>query len=280
MPIFNNPHPLLDNEKGNFNSHEFSCELIESNIKKGLYTFYFVAHITEPNILKLIESDLVLFAIKVDCKPYYSKIFKSSAEANLEVNIAIDYEDIPADFSFEFTPLLITNSKLDYQNSNADFPMNNYIFNLSKNQIIGSHNSLKLKFQRGYKLFDSGPLIKIVRLPDNRKPNCGTMDIKLSEQFNIIVQLNDIVYNKFLKINSMDSRLLDNLLSLPILQYVLFNLMQNDQNHDKEWAQMLDREYDVLNLDSPEDILGKCDEILEAPLPKFIDYFEKKYDNQ
>lgn len=279
MPIFNNPHPLLDNDNGNFNSHEFTCELTESKIKDGLYSFHFLADISEPNVLELIESELVFFAVKVDCKPYYSKIFKSTLKTNLEVNIDIDYEDIPADFSFDFAPLLITNSKQDYQNSNADYPMNNYTFNLSKNQIIGSHRILKLKFQRGYKLFNSGPLIKIVRLPDNRKPNCGTMDIKLSEQFNIIVQLNDSDYNKFLKINSLDSRLLDNLLSLPILQYVLFDLVQNEQNRDKEWAQMLDSEYNVLNLESPEDILKKCDEILQAPIPKFIDYFGNKYDN-
>lgn len=279
MPIFNNPHPLLDNEKGNFSSHEFTCELKESRIKDGLYSFHFIAEVTEPNIIKLMDEDSVIFVIKVDCKPYYSRIFKASTKNNLEVLFDIDYEEIPADFSFEFSPILITKSELAYKNSNADYPMDSYTFNLSRNQIVGSHSSLKLKFQRGYKLFDSGPLIKIVRIPNNGKPNCGTMDIKLSEQFNIVVQLNDSTYKKFLKINRLDSRMLDNLLSLPILQFVLFDLNKNEQNHDKEWVQMLDREFDVLNLDTQEDILKKCDEILQSPIPKFIDYFESKYDN-
>ncbi|SHM75847.1 hypothetical protein [Polaribacter sp. KT 15] len=279
MAIFNNPHPLLDNEKGNFLDQEFNCELLESKIQGGLYSFHFEAEITEPNILNLIEKQTVLFVIKVDCKPYYSKVFNATTANPFEVNFNIEYEEIPADFSFEFTPLLIAKKTFSYQNSNAEFPMDSYSFNIKKNQILGSHNSLKLKFQRGYKLFDSGPLIRISKLPKNQNPRCGTMDIKLSEQFNIIVKLNENTFQKFKELNSLDSRLLDNILALPILQFALSDLNNNEQNKEKPWAQMLDQEFDILNLESQEDILKKCDEILKAPIPKFIDYFTSKYEN-
>lgn len=279
MAIFNNPHPLLDNEKGNFLDKEFNCELLESKIQDGLYSFHFKAEITEANILNLIENETVLFVIKVDCKPYYSKVFNATSGNPYEVYFNIEYEEIPANFSFEFTPLLIAKNTFNYQNSNAEFPMDSYSFNITKNQILGSHNSLKLKFQRGYKLFDSGPLIKIVKLPKNQNPTCGTMDIKLSEQFNIIVKLNENTFQKFKDLNSLDSRLLDNLLALPILQFVLSDLTFSNQNREKQWVQMLDEEFDILNLESQEDILQKCDEILKSPIPKFIDYFTSKYEN-
>tara|TARA_R110002049_G_scaffold269029_2_gene445797 strand:+ start:1173 stop:2012 length:840 start_codon:yes stop_codon:yes gene_type:complete len=279
MAIFNNPHPLLDNEKGNFLDQEFNCELLESQIQNGLYTFHFKAEITEPNMLNLIKENIVLFVIKVDCKPYYSKVFNATLENPLEVTFNIEYEEIPADFSFEFTPLLIAKNTFKYQNSNAEFPMDSYAFNITKNQILGSHSSLKLNFERGYKLFDSGPLIKIVKLPKNQNPTCGTMDIKLSEQFNIIVKLNENTFQKFKELNSLDSKLLDNILALPILQFVLSDLTFSKQNRDKQWVEMLHEEFDILNLESQEDILRKCDKILKSPIPKFIDYFTSKYEN-
>ena len=59
MAIFNNPHPLLDNEKGNFLDQEFNCELLESKIQDGLYSFQMLS---DANIRKRIR---IQEAIKV-----------------------------------------------------------------------------------------------------------------------------------------------------------------------------------------------------------------------
>mgnify|MGYP000194423072 CR=1 FL=1 len=53
-----------------------------------------------------------------------------------EVVIEINYEEIPSEFTFEFTPLIITEKSIKYHNDNADSPMNLYNFSLAFHNFL------------------------------------------------------------------------------------------------------------------------------------------------
>jgi hypothetical protein len=280
MAIFNNPFPLLDNEKGNFSDWTFDCELKDSKIENGKYYFHFKATLDEEVIENLIEEEFVSFVIKVESRPYFYKFFKSGSDSLYEVKFELDYKDVSSNFSFNFTPLLITNQAFAYKNENADSPLNEYTFNLTSNQIIGSCPALKLTFQKAYRTIDSGPLIKVVRYKAPKKPEAGTMDIKLNDMDQIIVYLSDSTYDKFIEVNKRDPKLLDSLVALPVLQFALSEVLNDNSGvRELEWAKLLDREFEIFEMDNQEDVLNKCDEILNGSIPSFLDHFIKKYDN-
>lgn len=278
MAIFNSPHPLLDNSSGNFKDFHFNVELSECKIEAGVYKFHLKAEIDEDNILGLISSGEVAFAVKIENKPYYVKSFKADKTTPFEIFIDIPYESISSEFSFDIKPILVTNSEISYQNSNADFPMCDYSFNLSAHQIIGSHHALKLSFERGYKKITSGPLIKIVKLNLPNTPRAGTMDIKLNEDDFIQVCVSETNYNRFIAMNRKEPRLLDTLITLPVLQYALSELIYDLELREKSWAKMLDEEFELFpDMINQEVVLLKCDEILKSSIPSFMDYFNRKY---
>lgn len=278
MPIFNNPYPLLDNEKGNFEESSFDCELVESKIENGIYFFQFKAELIDDVLSNLINEGKVSFAIKVESKPYYLKYFRAS-DNEYEIDITLNYKDISSMFGFEFTPLLISNEAFEYNNVNANSPLNDYTFNLNANQILGSCPSLKLQFKTAYRTIDSGPLIRIVRLPAPEKPIAGTMDINLNDDDQIKVNIASDTYDKFIEVNNRDNKLLDSLISLPVLQFALTELNDEAQLRDKEWAKNLDNDFGVFNIQDQEGILKKCDEILNSSIPSYIKHYLKKYDN-
>ncbi|MEY3965984.1 MAG: hypothetical protein RL263_1153 [Bacteroidota bacterium] len=277
MAIINNPHPLLDNNKGNFEDFHFEVEIIKCAVSEGLYQFHFKAEIDEENITNLIDDKKALFAVKIENKPYYCEVFKSHYENPYEVVVDIEFEKVSSDFSFEITPLILTSSAIEYNNPNADYPMCDYSFSLLANQIIGSHSPLKLSFERGYRKISSGPLIKVVKLAPPNKPYAGTMDISLNDDDCIQVRLSEETYNKFIALNRKEPKLLDALITLPVLQHTLSELLLNNDLREKSWAKVLDEEYDIFELTNQEAILKKCDQILKRSIPNFIDYFENKY---
>ena len=277
MAIINNPHPLLDNEKGNFEDFHFDVEIIDCSITEGVYFFHFIAEIDEENIKKIIEDNIASFGVRIENKPFFIEVFKAELTSPYEIKVEIDFETVSSDFSFEISPLIITNSEFQYSNSNADSPICDYEFSLSANQIIGSHNPLKISFERGYRKISSGPLIKVVKLPPSIKPVAGTMDISLNDEDCIQVRLSEETYNKFITLNRKEPKLLDALITFPVLQHTLSELLMNIELRDKSWAKLLDEEYNIFELTSQEAILKKCDQILKRSIPTFIDYFDNKY---
>ncbi|MDG1056242.1 MAG: hypothetical protein P8O83_00825 [Flavobacteriaceae bacterium] len=278
MPIFNNPYPLLDNEKGNFQYSSFDCELVESKIENGIYFFQFKAELNDDVLTNLIDEGIVSFVVKVESKPYFLNYYRSSKN-NYEIEIELDYKDISSGFSFEFTPLLISNVALDYQNENANSPMCDYTFNLNAYQVLGSCSTVKLGFETAYRTIDSGPLIKITRMSAPEKPLAGSMRINLNNDDQIQVKIASDTYDRFIEVNSRDNKLLDSLVALPVLQFTLNELMKDPQLHDKEWAKNLDVEFDIFSVQDQEGILKKCDEILNSPIPSYIKHYLKKYDD-
>jgi hypothetical protein len=277
MAIINNPYPLLDNDKGNFDDHHFDVEITECYINEGVYYFKFKAQIDEENIFNLIHDSKASFAIKVENKPFYVKIFRTSEKSLFEIDIEIKYENVSSDFSFEFTPLILTNTSFEYINSNADLPICNYSFQLNANQIIGSHSTIKLSFERAYRKINSGPLIKVVKLQPPLKPKAGTMDISLNEEDCIKVTLSEDTYKKFISLNRHEPKLLDALITFPVLQHTLSELLNNAELREKAWAKLLDEEGGIFEITDQEGVLKKCDQILKGTILNFIGYFENKY---
>lgn len=280
MAIVNNPYPLLDNEKGSFDNNHFDVEIKECSVNDGVYHFQFNADINEEIIKNLIDQNAASFAVKVENKPFFFKIFKAELTNPYEITIDINFESVSSDFSFEFTPLILTNYEFEYININANSPMCNYTFQLDSNQIIGSHSSIKLSFERAYRKISSGPLIKVVKLPPRAKPNAGTMDIDLNDEYCIRVKLSEDTHNKFMILNKNEPKLLDALITFPVLQHTLSELLMNQDLREKSWAKLLDNEYDIFELKDQEGVLKKCDEILQRSIPSFIDYFENKFSSK
>ena len=278
MAIFNNPYPLLDNVLGNFKDNNFNVELAECSVENGIYKFHLKADIDEENILELINSGKASFAVKIENKPFYVESYKANPETPFEIKVDIEYGSISSDFSFGITPIIVTNTPILYENSNADSPMCEYSFNLSNHQIIGSHSSLKLSFERGFRKIISGPLIKLVKLVPPNKPRAGSMDINLNDEDYIQVKISELNFNKFIALNRKEPKLLDALVTLPVLQYTLSELIMNPDLRDKGWAKLLNDEYSLYDeLTDQESVLVKCDEILKSAIPSFVDYFDKKY---
>ena len=278
MPIFNNPYPLLDNEKGNFQYSSFDCELVESKIENGVYFFQFKAKLDDDVLTNLIDEGKVSFVVKVESKPYFLNYYRSSKD-NYEIEIELDYKDISSGFSFEFTPLLVSNVALDYKNENANSPMCDYTFNLTAHQVLGSCSAVKLGFKKAYRTIDSGPLFKIVRLAPPKKPEAGSMDVNLNDDDQIQVKIASDTYDRFIQVNNRDNKLLASLITLPVLQFALNELLKDSQLQEKEWAKTLDDEFGIFNIQSQEDILKKCDEILNSSIPSYIKHYLKKYDD-
>lgn len=277
MAIFNSPHPLLDNLKGNFKFHTFNCEMSMCSVEDEVYKFLLKAEIDEENILELIENGDASFAVKVENQPYFVKSWKADSHTPFEIKIEIPYDSVSADFEFEFSPLIVSNKALTYRNSNANPPMDEYDFILSAHQIIGSHPTLKLIFERSYRKMAAGPLIKLVKLKSPQQPKSGTMDINLNDDDYILVQISEANYDKFIAMNKKEAKLLDALITLPVLQYVLSEVLHSTDLHEKGWAKKLDEEYHVFEMKSQVDVLSKCDEILKSAIPSFVDYFDRKY---
>jgi hypothetical protein len=277
MAIFNNPFPVLDNSFGNFSNYQFSVECISSKVENGIYSFGFKSAINEPIILDLIENKKVCFCIQLDCKPFIRKIYKAE-DLYDEVTFEINYEDIPSNFHFEFTPLLITETPLDYKNENADTPICNYTFKLQKNQIIGSHTSLKISFETGYETFESSPIIKFFRLNPPEKPKNGSMDIRLDLPF-IKVSVSSEDFDLFTKVNSLESKLLDTVVTFPILQYTLHEFINDKESYlEKEWAQNLNNQFNIFDINDSDEILNAIHYILKSPHSNFFDFYIKKYE--
>ena len=278
MSIFNNPYPLLNNQIGNFSNYKFSVELSENfRIENGIYNFNFQMEVDEPIINSLIENGDASFCIQTDSKPFYRKLFKSTLNKK-EVVIEINYEEIPSEFTFEFTPLIITEKSIKYHNDNADSPMNLYNFSLQKNQIIGSHPSIKISFDRGYQNYENANLIQFIKLPNSKKPINGTMDIKLDDHNFIKIYLSEEKFLLFKEINKQDPKILDAVLTFPILQYTLTEVLINREDYqDKGWANILNDEFDIFELNDTESIFKKIDEILQSPQINYFNYYLKKY---
>ena len=78
--------------------------------------------------------------------------------------------------------------------------------------------------------------------------------------------------------NSKDHKLLDCILTIPVLQYAIADLVFSEENRGTEWAVMLDEEFGIFELDQfMSEVLGKCDEILKSPIIPFLDYYDKQY---
>ena len=116
-----------------------------------------------------------------------------------------------------------------------------------------------------------------MKLTPPNKPVAGTMDISLNDDDCIQVRLSEETYNKFISLNRKEPKLLDALITFPVLQHTLSELLMNVELRDKAWAKLLDEEYNIFDLTSQEDILKKCDQILKRSIPSFIDYFDNKY---
>lgn len=277
MAIFNHPFPLLDNLIGNFKESRFDCELIKDELINGKFHWEFEANITDSVLINLIKEGSVTFAVKVQCSPIFTKTFTAKENKN-KVEITVDYKEVPADFNFNFTPIIISLKEFDYKNENVEPPMNEYSFKVSKFQILGSHVSQRIKYDQGYKSFDTGPLVKLVRLPKGVKPSSGDFDIDLSQNFNVLVKVAEETFNALKELNITDSKVLDNLLLLPILQFIIQDLNNSTNNRDREWAIRLDDEFDIFGLESTQDILKKCNDVKGETLLEFSNHFNTKYD--
>lgn len=270
MAIFNNPYPILSNSRGNFNNigAEFNCTITSVEFSDNKYKIEIKAElINEPVLEEMLIKGEIVFAVSVDCKPFYRKVFKSNGSHDM-VNIEIDYREISSEFAFELTPRLITEVGLTYKNENADYPMCEYEFNLSPSQKLAEHGKIEFVFDRAYKLFDTGPLITISRLPQGQTPQNGTMDINLADSFNIIVSVSYKNYDIIKEMNGVNQKTLSTSLSTNVIYHTLSSIKDDPDNfRGLDWAEALDQSYGVFEkLDSPEDVLRMTDKILDSPL--------------
>jgi len=279
MAIKRNPYPILEKDYGDFVNHSFDAKLLSAEIKEGIFYFHFKSVFDEPILLGLINQKKVKFCVKAESKPFFSKTFQSDILSD-EVKFEINYKDTPATFSFKFISMLLAAENFIYRNENADTPLNEYTFNIQKNQTL-ARSEIELSFEVGYKEHHSGALIKIIKLPVGEKPLCGDYDIKLDDLKNILVSLEVENYKKLINLNSGNQKMLDNLITVPVLQYALFDYLKNPSDYEensREWFDGLDEKYNLREeLKDARDVLKKCNEILNYPLIPFIDYFQNKY---
>lgn len=282
MAIFNNPYPILNNSSGNFNDigAEFNCTISNVEFSDNKYKIELRAEIiNEPVLEEMLNNGKIVFAVSLDSKPFYRKVFKSNGNPDT-VTIEIDYREISSEFAFELSPRILTETDLIYKNENADFPMCDYEFNLSARQKLAEHDKIEFVFDRAYKLFDSGPLITISRLPKGQAPQNGTMDIKLDAPFNIIVFVSNKNYDLIKEMNRVNQKTLSTSLSIPVLYHALSAIKEEpDDFRGLEWAEALNQTYGVFEaLESTEDVLRMTDIILESPLIDLYSYTIKTSD--
>lgn len=286
MAIFNNPYPVLSNSEGNFNntSAEFNCTLTVVEFSNDDYSITIKSDlVNEPFIENLFRKGIVEFIVVVESKPFFRKVFKCDKKPD-EIEIKIHYKEVPSNFTIDLHPKIITTQEFDYQNPNADYPMNEYAFKLSSKQPLATHKKITIEFDRVYKMFDTGPLISIIKLKDGENPQHGTMDIKLDDNFNIIVALSGSGYEKFKKVNQINPKLLSYSLGYPIIYHALTAIQSDPEFYKKyDWVQALDKEFSLLSkLESNEvdvdKLLEMTDTILDAPLLKLSDLYIKAED--
>jgi hypothetical protein len=283
MAIFNNPYPILSNSKGNFNDveAEFNCEIEDIELADNMYKIYLKAEIiNEPILQKMLEKGEIVFIVSVDSKPFYRKVFKADNNSVDLVTIEMDFQDFSSEFELELTPRLITEEEMNYKNENADSPMNNYFFNLSPKQKLAEHDKIKIVFPRGYKLFETGPLITISKLDSGKKTVNGAFDIKLDNSLNIIVHLEENNFNLIKQMNSVNLNVLSKSLSMSVIYHALSKIKEDkDEFRGLDWAEALHEEYKVFDkLETSEDVLSMTDKILESPLIKMYDHIVKHSD--
>jgi hypothetical protein len=280
MAIFNNPYPVLSNSLGNFNSceAEFNCEISNLEFKDEKYFIEIKSEIiNEPTLLKLLNEGYVHFSVCIDSKPFYRKVFNAEKSKDT-ILIEIDYKEMSSEFAFEITPRLVVSRDFIYTNPSADYPMNEYEFHMSAKQKLGEHNKISVVFDRAYKLFDSGSLIHVRKLANNEKPQYGFMDIKLDDNYNIIISLSETNYKLLKEMNSDSdsSRILSSTISYTVLYHTLTAIRENPNDFEEiDWAKSLDDKFDVFSMESINDVLKKTDEILESPLIKLFEHIIK-----
>jgi hypothetical protein len=279
MAIKRNPYPILENDFGDFANHNFDARLLSAEIKDGVFYFHFKAEFNEPVLLDYMNQKKVLFCVKAEAKPFFSKIFRSDNILD-EVKFELNYKDTPAAFSFTFIPMLISADNLMYENENADAPLNKYSFYIQKNQTL-ARSKIALSFEVGYKEHSSGALIKIRKLKEGDKPSCGDYDIRLDDPNYIIVSLEMENYKKLISLNAGHQKVLDNLITIPVIQYALFDYLKNPTDYEdntRDWFTSLDEKHNIReDIKDSISVLKKCNEILDNPLMPFIDHFQRKY---
>jgi len=280
MAIKRNPYPILERDCGDFEYHNFDATLLNAEVNNGVFSFHFKSQFDEPVLLDLVIQKKVKFFVKVESKPFFSKTFSSDLLNPDEVLINFNYEDVPANFAFEFTPMLLAANSFVYRNENAEEPLNDYSFNIQLNQTL-ARCKIKLSFEIGYKEHNSGALIKIKQLTDGKIPSCGSFDINLTDPRNILVYIEQENYKKLMSLNAGHQKLLDTLITIPVLQYAISDYLKNPSDYEdnsRDWFDELDNKYGLIGeiKDMP-DVLKKCNEILHDPLIPFVEFFQKKY---
>lgn len=274
MAIFNNPYPILSNSSGNFNEckAEFNCTLLNVEFQNNKYIIELKSEIVnESNLQQLLEEGLVYFSVYVESKPFFRRVFNAESTKDT-ILIEIDYREMSSEFSFEIFPKLIASEDFIYTNSNADAPMDEYKFSIFSKQKLAEHNKISIVFDRAYKLFDSGSLIHLCKLPDNRKPQNGFMDINVNDGYNIIVSLSEENFNLVKEMNRVNPKTLSTTISFPVIYHALSTIRENPNDFTEiAWAEQLDKTFDIYNnIESIDDILKLTDEILESPLIKLF----------
>ena len=278
MAIFNNPYPILSNINGNFNDldSEFNCIISNIEFSDNKYKFNIKAEVlNEPVIEDLLIKGDVEFVIRVNSKPFFRKTYKTTDSYDT-INFEIDYKELSSEFSFEISPQIITTKKIIYKNENADSPMDDYEFHLLPKQKVAEHNEIKIVFERGYKLFDTGPLISISKLKGREKPQHGAMDIDLGNNYNIIVHFSESNYDKIITMNRINPRVLSTTLGNQVIYHTLSAIKDNPDNFKEiDWAVMLNDKFDVFNLETADEVLQMTDLILNSPLINLYEYYIK-----
>ena len=70
------------------------------------------------------------------------------------------------------------------------------------------------------------------------------------------------------------------ILAQNVLQYSLTSLKDDESLKEQSWAVYLDEQFDIFDIEDADDILEKCDEILNSPIISFFDHFKTKYQQQ
>jgi hypothetical protein len=280
MAIKRNPYPILERDYGDFEHHSFDATLINAQVLEGLFSFHFRSEFDEPVLLELLNQKKVLFVVKVDSKPFFSKTFYSDSSNPNEVFISVSYDDVPSTFDFEFTPMLLAVESFVYKNENAEEPLNEYNFNIQKNQTL-ARSKINLSFELGYKEHNSGALIKIKQLRVGEIPSCGSFDVSLTDPKNILVYIEQENFKKIMSLNTGHQKILDTLITIPVLQYAISDYLKNPSDYEdnsRDWFDELDNKYRLIGeIKEMPDVLKKCNEILSNPLIPFVDFFQKKY---
>jgi hypothetical protein len=278
MNILNNPHPIIkSNSKGDFDTASFDviekeCSLDEVS---GLWKGKITSCITDDKyILELIEENKAKYALIIESKPYFRKVFYGKTNS-LECEFEFNNQEVGDEIHIK--SLIIALSDFNYKNDNAEAPMNDYTFKIKKGNIIGEANAIKIKVEPSYQK-GSESLIAMVKVNSSPEFKQG-YKIRLDDDNQILIQFLEKDFKQMVKLyrHRAGRKLLQNLWN-QVIYYTLNSVLEDpDTYKDKDWWEKLRTKHniDIHNYADQERLMNLANKITKDPILNLNNFFEE-----